>query len=177
MRPIEKLLDMPVVSAAEGSRLGTLEGVEIDPAGARIAYLRLKPEGKHRKGVIPWAAVQSVGADVILVHTEAAVDRNVPQELRPELTPHVGDRPVLTESGDDLGHISSYDVDEATGRIERYHVRCKGLLASLKGRDISFSPGEIRTFGHDAIIVLDSVVRRESAGEAERPRGVARGEG
>jgi sporulation protein YlmC with PRC-barrel domain len=156
MWPIEKLLGMPAVTIRDGRRLGTLEGVEIDPATSRIAYLRLERPSRREPVLVPWEAVQSVGTDVILIASEAALLHEVPEADRPHLTPHVGDRPVVSVSGDKLGSISSYDVDEATGAIVRYRIG--GLLAGLFGSSVTFPPAAIRTFGRDAILVDDAVV-------------------
>jgi len=155
MRPIEKLLDLPVVTVQEGRRLGTLAGVEINPAEARIVYLRLHLDGHRGPAFIPWSAVQSVGLDVVLIQSEAALLHEVPASLRDQLTPHVGDRPVLTENGDNLGKVTSYDVDEATGSIQGYRIG--GFLAQLRSHTAAFPPSAIRTFGRDAIIVGNAV--------------------
>jgi uncharacterized protein YrrD len=146
---------MPVVSGESGSRLGTLEGVEIDPAAARIVYLRLDRPGRHAPSVLPWTAIQSVGSDVILVDGESSLQQEVSPVQRPLLTPHVGDRPVVTECGDRLGTISSYDVEETTGAIRSYRIG--GLLKGLFHSSVTFPPEAIRTFGRDAIIVDDAV--------------------
>lgn len=167
MRPIEKLLDLPVVTVQEGRRLGTLAGVEIDPAEARVAYLRLHPEGHRGPTVIPWRAVQSIGPDVILIESEALLLQEVPANLRNQLTPHVGDRPVLTENGDHLGKVTSYDVDETTGVIARYRIG--GFLAQLRGNTAEFPPSAIRTFGRDAIIVESAVGASQDHASEEEP--------
>ena len=111
--------------------------------------------GRHAPSLLPWEAIASVGSDVILVGSEGGLLAEVPPTRRPALTPHVGDRPVVTECGDRLGTIRSYDVDEATGVIRRYHVG--GHLSGLWGSSVTFLPTAIRTFGRDAIIVDDAV--------------------
>jgi len=83
------------------------------------------------------------------------VRREIPDTQRSQLTPHVGDRPVVTVSGDKLGTISSYDVDEATGAILRYRVG--GPLSGLIGTSVNFPASAIRTFGRDAILVDDAI--------------------
>ena len=163
MKAIEKLLGMPVVTTQDGSRLGTLEGVEIDPAASHLAYLRLDRPSRRDPALVPWAAVRSVGADVILLDSEAELQHEIPEALRLQLTPHVGDRPVVTVSGDKLGAISSYEVDEATGSIVRYRIG--GRLAGLFGSATTFLPSAIRTFGRDAIIVEDAVAHGDRRDE------------
>ena len=167
MRSIESLLGMPILSADEGSRLGTLSGVEISPEEQRVIYLCVDPSGKFHRGVIAWSDLAKVGTDALLVRTSGVLRPEVAPVDRNRLVSRLGDRPVLTESGRRVGHISDYDIDEATGRIARYHIPAGGLLAHLRHDTISFGPEAIRTFGSDAILVADDAL---PAGEvADRP--------
>jgi uncharacterized protein YrrD len=113
--------------------------------------------------VLAWASVRSVGTDAITVESLAAVLEAVPSAEREEVTPDVRDRPVMTESGTRLGKITGYDVDEVTGRIERYHVATGGFLGRLTHSQLSFSQEAVRAFGRDAIIVPDEVGREPGA--------------
>ena len=81
--------------------------------------------------------------------------------------PDVRDRPVMTESGTRLGRVTDYDVDEASGRVERYHVATGGFFGRLTHREIAFPPAAVRAFGPDAIVVADEVCRPpgEAAGK------------
>lgn len=155
MRSIESLLGMPILSADEGSRLGSLGGVEISPEEQRIIYLCVDPSGKFRRGVIAWSDLTQVGTDALLVRSASVLRPEVAPIDRERLVSRLGDRPVLTEGGRRVGHISDYDVDEATGRIVRYHIPVGGLLAHLRHQTISFGPEAIRTFGKDAILVAE----------------------
>lgn len=156
MRTIDQLLDMPIVTVEEGQKLGSLKGVEIDTSEGRIRYLHLKGAGRA-DGAIPWQAVRSVGSDAITVESKTAVMETVPTNERDALTSYVGDRSVVTESGERLGSIKSYDVDETSGEIRMYHVGTGGVLGRLTGREIRFPHHAVRTFGDDAIIVSDWV--------------------
>src|SRR3569833_663896 len=69
MRSIESLLGMPILSADEGSRLGTLSGVEISPEEQRVIYLCVDPSGKFHRGVIAWSDLAKVGTDALLART------------------------------------------------------------------------------------------------------------
>lgn len=157
MKRIEDLLGMPILTVAEGRRIGRLKGVEIDTEAARIAYLRFDSEGSRADGVIPWNGVRAVGSDAITIESIGAVQETVAHADLPRLTSLVGDRAVVTESGHRVGTISGYDVDELTGRILRYHVPNGGLLGRLTGKDLAFSPDEIVSFGRDAIVVSNRV--------------------
>ena len=157
MRTIDKLLGMPIITLEEGTRLGKLKGVEVDYGTGQLAYLRYDAEGSRADGLIPWEAVRSIGADAITVLSKGAAQESISAADREHLTPFVGDRPVVTVSGERLGNINNYDVDELTGRVESYHVAVGGLFGRITGNEIVFPHSAIRTFGKDAIIVSDSV--------------------
>lgn len=157
MKTIHDLVGMPLVTVAEGLRLGALNGVEFHAAGGQVRYLLFKGAETRADGVVPWSAVRSVGSDAITVESLATVLDAIPPEERDELTPDVRDRPVLTESGTRLGTITGYDVDETSGRIARYHVATGGLIGRLTRQELSFTQDAIRAFGRDAIVVADEV--------------------
>jgi uncharacterized protein YrrD len=157
VKTIHDLLGMPVVTIQEGIRLGTIKGVELDATEGRVAYLHLDGARTRADGVLPWETVRSVGVDAITVESLAAVQEAIPATARDRLTPDVRDRPVMTESGTHLGKVTGYDVDEATGRIERYHVATGGFFGRLTHRELSFAGDAVRVFGQDAIVVADDV--------------------
>ena len=159
MKSFHDLLGMPLVTVQEGTRLGTLKGLEFNAADGQVRYLSFDGAETRADGVLPWESVRSVGADAITVESLAAVLAAIPSADREEVTLDVRDRPVLTESGTRLGKITGYDLDEATGRIERYHVATGGLFGRLTGSEVSFAQGSVRAMGQDAIIVADEVAR------------------
>jgi sporulation protein YlmC with PRC-barrel domain len=151
------LMGASLVTLQEGIRLGTLKGVEFDAVDGRIRYLHFDGADTRADGVVPWASVRALGADAITVESLGAVLEAIPGADREGVTPDVRDRPVITESGTRLGTVTEYDVDEATGRIERYHVATGGFLGRLTHRELSFPRDAVRAFGRDAIIVVDAV--------------------
>ena len=171
MKTIHDLLGMPVVTVGEGIRLGTLQAVEFDAAEGRIRYLHFKGAATRADGVLPWGAIRAVGADAITVESLAMVLEEVPAAEREEISPDVRHRPVLTESGTRLGKVTGYDVDEVTGRIERYHVATGGLFGRLTHSEIAFGREMVRAFGPDAIIVADEVCPPSGQAASQNPDG------
>jgi sporulation protein YlmC with PRC-barrel domain len=163
VKRIEELLGMPIVTLEEGTRLGRLKGVEVDTIDGRIRYLRLDGEGHRAEAVIPWDAVRAIGGDAITVESKDSVKETVLAADRDRLSSYVGDRPVVTESGNRLGTVTSYEVDERNGVIGAYHVAAGGIFGRLTGNEIVFPHAAVRTFGKDAIIVADEVSRRKAA--------------
>lgn len=158
MKTIHELLGMPLVAVAEGVRLGTLRGLDFNAADGQIRGLYFAGAAGRADGVLPWSAVVAVGADAITIESLNAI---AAPETGPDPTPPAGDvreRPVVTVSGTRIGKVTGYDVDETTGRVERYHVATGGLLGRLTHQEVSFPHSAIRTFGPDAIMVPDEVV-------------------
>ena len=159
MKSIHDLLGMPIVTVQEGIRLGTVRGVELDATASRIAYLHFDGADTRADGVVPWERVRTVGEDAITIQSLVEVLEAIPAAERDRVTPDVGDRPVMTESGTRLGRVTSYDVDEKTGLIERYHVATGGFFGRLTRSEISFPPSAVRAFGPDAMVVADEAGR------------------
>jgi sporulation protein YlmC with PRC-barrel domain len=157
VKRIEDLLGMPIVTVQEGVRLGKVKGVEVDTAEGRIRYLHFDGERNRQDGVISWHAVRSVGGDAVTIESVSQAKDTIPPAERDGLSPQVGDRPVVTESGTRLGTVTSYELDEVTGHIQKYRIGAHNLLERLTGREIEFPHSAIRTFGKDAIIVADEV--------------------
>lgn len=157
MKSIHDLLGMSLITVQEGTRLGTLQGVEIDTAKGRVRYLCFDGAETRADGVLPWSAVQAVGKDAITVDTVGSILEAVPVEERDQVTLLVGNRPVMTVGGTRLGNITGYDLDETTGRIESYHVATGGFFGRLVNSERTFPHATVRTLGPDAIVVTDEV--------------------
>jgi sporulation protein YlmC with PRC-barrel domain len=163
VKRIEELLGMPIMTVQEGLRLGTVKGVELDTAEGRIRYLHFDGAGNRTDGIIAWESLRSVGSDAITVDSKDVVRETIPATDRDALTAYVGDRPVVTESGERVGTVKSYDVDEQTGRVDRYHVAVGGVFSRWMGNEVQFTHEAIRGFGKDAIIIADAVCAPKSS--------------
>ncbi|HEY3282496.1 MAG TPA: PRC-barrel domain-containing protein [Armatimonadota bacterium] len=158
MKTLHDLLGMPLMTVQEGLRLGTLKGLEFAAADGRVRYLHFVGAETRADGVLPWASVRSVGTDAITVDSVSSVLEAVPPSKQPgEVTADVHDRPVITEGGTHLGKVTDYDINEVTGRIERYRVATGGFVGRLTHSEIAFPHDAVRAFGQDAVIVADDV--------------------
>jgi sporulation protein YlmC with PRC-barrel domain len=165
---IGELKGMPMVSLAEGTRLGKLKGVEVDVREGFVRYLRLDGEGGRADGMIPWNMIHSFGKDAVTVDSAAVIRTGLAPTERDCVIPYVGDRPVVTESGTRLGTIEDYEIEIPSGRVLVYHLGSKGLINRLTGHHLSFPHAVIRTFGRDAIIVADEVAEQGEEHKQER---------
>lgn len=154
---------MPVVAVARGVRLGTVQGVELDPQAGQLRYLRVKAEDHRPDGVISWTDLRSIGRDAVTVETPQALQEAIPGIDTDRLISQFGSRQVVTESGTRLGHVSTYEFDPASGSITTYHVALSGLVNRLTGRDVEFTHAEVRSVGVDAVVVSDEVLPAKAA--------------
>ena len=158
MKRTDELLGMPVLTVQEGARLGKLKGVEIAYRDGQILYVQFDGADGRPDGMVHWSKVRAIGADAITIESLAVIQECVDAGDRDRVTPRVGERAVVTESGTRLGHITNYDLDEATGQILRYHIATGGLLGRVLHTEVSFEQSAIRAFGEDAIVVSDEVL-------------------
>lgn len=160
---IQELLGMPLVAVDRGIRLGSIQGVELDPNLGRLRYVRVKAEDHRPDAVVPWEALRSIGRDAVTVDSPLALQETIPGADCDRMIAHFGDRPVVTESGTRIGHVTSYEFDPVTGAITTYHVSPGGLVNRLIGRDVEFTQDLVRSVGVDAVIVSDAVLPAKAA--------------
>lgn len=158
MKTFSQLLGMPLVTVAEGIRLGMLRGLDFDATDGQIRSLYFSGEQGRADGVLPWSAVRTVGQDAITIESVASVSTPDLGPDRAAAPPDVRNRPVVTEGGTRIGKVTGYDVDETTGRIQCYHVATGGLFGKLTHREVTFPHASIRVFGPDAIVVANEVL-------------------
>lgn len=160
---IQDLLGMPLVAVDRGVRLGTIQGVELDPNIGRLRYVRVKAEDRRPDGVVPWEALRAIGRDAVTVDSPLALQETIPGVDCDRVISHFGDRPVVTESGTRIGHVTSYEFDPVTGAITAYRVSPGGLVNRLIGRDVEFTQDFVRSVGVDAVIVSDELLSAKAA--------------
>ena len=156
---IRELLGRPVISVQEGSNLGGVSGVVFDPTSRRVVYLRVGG-GLLRAGKLaPFGAIRSIGPHAVTLESAAAMVEQLNQSERASYTEHLGDRPVVSESGSRMGHVTDYQLDTTTGQVMRFCVKADPgtfLQGLIGGGQVGEIPAEqVTSIGHDAIVVAD----------------------
>ncbi len=154
---IRELLGRSVISVQEGTNLGAVSGAVFDPASRRIAYLRVGG-GLLRAGkLIPFGAIRSIGPHAVTVESAAAMVEQLNQSERASFTDHLGDRPVVSETGSRMGHVTDYEFDTTTAQVTRFCVKAdpgtflQGLIGGGATGDIPAA--QVASIGNDAIVV------------------------
>lgn len=107
-----------VVSRASAEHLGTVSHLVLD---ARRRAVSLVVVGKRRGArVVAWEDLSGFGTDAVMVRDEAALREPADERERAAARGRleaVGRR-VLSELGNDLGHVEEVLFDPATGAVE-----------------------------------------------------------
>ncbi len=107
-----------VVSTSTAATVGVVDGFVVDPDAGSVLALELRSASSG--DILPWAAIQSFGADAVTVESPdaaTAADESV-AALRGKQHHLIGKR-VLTTDGDEDGAVFDVDFDPETGAIIR----------------------------------------------------------
>lgn len=106
-----------VVSTADASTAGVVDGFVIDPAASTVAALTLKKTA-GTGSMLPWSDVTAFGVDAVTV-TDAQLIVEPQGELA-ELSGkhhHILKKRVLSTAGLQMGTVRDVDFDPTTGKI------------------------------------------------------------
>lgn len=143
---------MPVVSMADGAKIGNVQELLFDTAKFRLAGLLLT--GAGGKSLLPFEAVRSFGADVITVENVSVtqgVDGNTNAESYRSLKDLTSLR-VITGEGAWLGDVRDVEFDGKTGQVEQVSAHRGGVLG-LGGTTVTVPSTAIRGIGPKVITV------------------------
>lgn len=152
---IDKLKGMAIVSVAEGSRLGRVAEILIDPGALQIGAIKIEHEGQTF--VIPFNLIKSIGSDAITVASS-----QVTQTDGGSFGTLVGlsdfkKLKVVDESGTLHGVVSNVDVDTMTGKLLGFAAH-KGGMLGLGGTTTTVTAEQVRGIGPEVVTVAASEV-------------------
>jgi sporulation protein YlmC with PRC-barrel domain len=146
------LKDKPVVSMADGTKIGNVQELLFETGKFRLAALLLS--GAGGKSLLPFEAIRSFGADVITVENGSVtqgVDGNLSvggyRGLR-ELT----SLRVINGEGAWLGDVREVDLDQKGGQVEQLSAHRGGVLG-IGGTTVTIPASAIRGIGPKVITV------------------------
>ncbi len=168
-----ELLGRHVVTTAEGTRIAKVHDLIFDYDANELAALLIDEGGWFRAAqVVPYSAVRSLGEEVVMVESDAAVinasdNERIKTLLEGQQKILVGLK-LLTTDGRDLGRIADVYIDPLSGQVLGYEAT-GGLFADLSsGRTFVPAPHSIQ-IGTDAAIVPPSIV---NAMQETEPGGI-----
>ncbi len=162
---IGELKGKAVVGIEDARRLGTVDDVFVDPAGWRIAGLRIKPAGGGSDQVVSGENVERIGRDAVTVATTDAlrpIDRERDLTGLPSLNAMMNST-VVTEGGEMLGTISGVELDADARKVQAFEYGGGGL-ANLFGRQHHLEPENIVGIGSRLVTVREAARPSREAG-------------
>jgi sporulation protein YlmC with PRC-barrel domain len=147
---IDKLKSMAIVSVAEGSRLGRVADILLDPGALQIGAIKVEHDGQTF--VMPFNLIKSIGADAITVASS-----QVTQTDGGSFGTLVGLQDfkklkVVDENGTLYGIVSNVEVDTATGKVLSFAAH-KGGMLGLGGTTTSVTAEQVRGIGPEVVTV------------------------
>ena len=158
---IEKMKGMAIVSVSEGSRLGRVADVLLEPQGLQIGAIKIEQDGQSF--VIPYNLIKSVGADAITVESSQVTQADGGSFGSLVGIGNLKKLKVVDETGTLYGMISSIEVDTATGKVGSFTAHRGGMLG-LGGTTTSVTAEQVRGIGPE-VVTVTAVAQPEPAPE------------
>jgi uncharacterized protein YrrD len=141
-----------VLSVATGARLGRVDVVLLDPHTLAIAALQVAAD--RQQAVIPFAQVQSIGRDAVMVPADdvaqwIATASDAAGLLTLDALKHYK---VVEDTGTLLGTPRGLELDPADGHLQTMEIH-KGGVLGLGGETTTVRAGEIASIGTDVVVV------------------------
>jgi uncharacterized protein YrrD len=164
----KQLKGLAVISIADGEKLGTVDGVYVDPTAKRVVGFAVKhggglfAAGDHE--LIDIDDVHALGRDALTLTDKGAV-RGDQTRARLDQLVEVDDLlklKAVTEGGTYVGQIAGVEVDETSFRMDDVEVS-PGFFKTNKLVPVH----QVVSIGHDLVMVVDAVCSPEGAGPSD----------
>ncbi len=132
-----QVIGQRVLTRSNGQFVGSVHRLLLDPARGAITSAQLEaPVGGTV--ILEWSKVVAVGKEGIVVEdgTTRPPDGEREEEFIHGRLEPIG-KTVLTETGDSLGELEDFEIDEVSGRVLRLQVPGQVLTA---GRFVALGP-------------------------------------
>jgi sporulation protein YlmC with PRC-barrel domain len=158
----------PVVSLADGTRLGTVDHVYFDPESKSVVGFTFHQGsglfGRGSSGLVDITDVHAFGADAVTITDVSAVRSELAVESRKEALLDLETllhRTVMTESGTQVGRVRAVQFGDAS-----YHLSGLDVVSEDDHQPVHITSDRIQTIGEELIIITDAPSAR-AVGQAE----------
>ncbi|SFG99575.1 Uncharacterized protein YrrD, contains PRC-barrel domain [Desulfotomaculum arcticum] len=163
MRKSKQFLNLPVISLEEGTQIGLIKGLIVNPASKKVIALAVDQKGWFNdQKFIPYGKIHSVGDDAVTVNHSAIVQKgNSLSEiigLVKEKNNINGVR-IITENGTMLGQVDDYYVNLASGDIVGMEFG-GGYLSGVYSGSAFLDIDHVLTIGKEMIVCTDEAMEK-----------------
>lgn len=177
MRKGKSIIGLRVLTQAEGRDLGKVNDLIFDHETDELVALLISDKelfGLIDAKVVMFNQVQTIGADAVMVPSEAALinahsDARIAAIMDRE-TALSGTR-IATTDGRDIGNLADMYIDEETGRVLGYEVSTGFISDTMSGKRYMPAPQQM-VIGEDVALVPPSVADDLEAQKQENPGGL-----
>ena len=156
MRKGKNVIGQSVVDLADGRKVADVKDLLLGEKNDAIVGLLVDEGGLLSSSlVVPIEAVHAFGRDAVVIRDAGAV---IPASADPEIKAilnrddHLVNKRVMTNTGDNLGHIGDMYFEESTGRITGFEVS-GGMLGDMARGTSHLSLADIERVGSDVVFV------------------------
>ena len=160
----------PVVSLADGTRLGAIDHVYFDPESKSVVGFTFHQGsglfGRGTSGLVDITDVHAFGADAVTIADVSAVRSELAVESRKESLLELETllhRVVMTESGVEVGRVRAIQFGDAS-----YHLSGLDVLGADDHRPVHITVDRIQTIGEELIIIADAQPQSSSGRREQR---------
>jgi uncharacterized protein YrrD len=159
----DELKDKPVISIAEGTKVGSVHDLLLDESCTQVVALIVGGGGLlggHKQAVM-YSAVRGMGPDAVMVEGRDAVqDLSDDGPLAASL--HWSDvhQEMMTEGGVHLGRVGELEFDPQSGAVTALELEPKGDWSSHDGGTIAIERADIVNLTPKMAIVRHDVIDR-----------------
>lgn len=148
MKKAIDILGLKVMGVREGRENGVAQDFMVDPASKDVKYLILKSNNGYEFRALALSDVMGIGSDYIMTATaENAKKMYESRELLEQIEKgfFLLDTTALSSSGDIMGRIVNFEMDEKTGKIGNLELETGAefpmdKVATLAGRMVFVDP-------------------------------------
>lgn len=158
---VDKLKGMAIVSVAEGSRLGRIDDVLIDPSALQIGAVKI--EHDSQSFMIPFNLIKNIGSDAVTVESSQVTQADGGSFGTLVGINNFKKLKVVDEAGTLYGTVSSVEIDTPTGKITSFAAH-KGGMLGLGGTTTAVAADQVRGIGPE-VVTVSAAVMAEIPGE------------
>jgi sporulation protein YlmC with PRC-barrel domain len=155
---------IPVITTDEGTNLGYVTSVYVDPESRKLSALALRHRKMGKEAFVDNADITLIGRDVIMIRAaDAAKILEEGHDLGRRVHKLRG-MPVTTDAGRTLGRLEDFDIDDAERVVTELHF-ADGSRLHVDATQLTIGPDEI---------ILPAVLAERVVKAPEKPGFFAR---